>query len=418
MRRTKQAGYIMRRRGWWILRYRERTGVGGELKIVQRAVRLAPIDAAHKTKASVRDEAEKRLKPLNESPPAPLLTTTLGDFVERIYLPFVEETKRPSTQRGYKQMWEGYLKLPTSGAWLREIKTHHVQSWLRRIAKEHALSKTTLMHCKHFLSGVFRYASQQDYYDGNPAKLASIPAFAPEGSEGTAYGLEAINLMLNVLPDPAATVVAVAAYTGLRLGEIRGLTWDGYTPPPDEQSLGLLQVTQSVWRKFTTEPKTKRSKAPVPVIPQLAERLAAHRLTLGKPAKGPIFSNGKGKPLCLNWLYQSCMKEALNRCAICRKGKSEHGPTVAHTYERDASLPTWSGWHAFRRGLASNLNRLGVDDSVIQGILRHSTVAVTQRCYIKTVPDDAQAAMKKLSDALLCSTCAPDEAPNASQRVQ
>jgi hypothetical protein len=110
MRRTKQAGYIMRRRGWWILRYRERTGVGGHVKTVQRAVRLAPIDEQHKTKASVREEAEKRLKPLNENPPAPLMTTTLGDLVERVYLPHIGENKRPSTQRGYKQVWHAYLR--------------------------------------------------------------------------------------------------------------------------------------------------------------------------------------------------------------------------------------------------------------------------------------------------------------------
>jgi integrase len=41
------------------------------------------------------------------------------------------------------------------------------------------------------------------------------------------------------------------------------------------------------------------------------------------------------------------------------------------------------GWHAFRRGLASNLNRIGVDDSIIQSILRHSTVSVTQNHYIQ-----------------------------------
>ena len=57
----------------------------------------------------------------------------------------------------------------------------------------------------------------------------------------------------------------------------------------------------------------------------------------------------------------------------------------------------WKGWHGFRRGLASNLNRLGVDDSVIQAILRHSNVAVTQRCYIKTTSQDAVLAMQKLS---------------------
>ena len=41
-----------------------------------------------------------------------------------------------------------------------------------------------------------------------------------------------------------------------------------------------------------------------------------------------------------------------------------------------------------------------VDDLVIQRILRHSNVAVTQACYIKTVSEDAKAAMQKLETAL------------------
>ena len=32
----------------------------------------------------------------------------------------------------------------------------------------------------------------------------------------------------------------------------------------------------------------------------------------------------------------------------------------------------WHGGHAFRRGLATNLNRLGVRDKTIQAILRHT----------------------------------------------
>lgn len=46
-------------------------------------------------------------------------------------------------------------------AWLREVKTHNVQSWLEDIAREHRISKTTLKHVKNFLSGVFRHAAQQ-----------------------------------------------------------------------------------------------------------------------------------------------------------------------------------------------------------------------------------------------------------------
>jgi integrase len=67
----------------------------------------------------------------------------------------------------------------------------------------------------------------------------------------------------------------------------------------------------------------------------------------------------------------------------------------------------WTGWHGFRRGLVSNLNRLGVDDSIIQGILRHSTVVTTQNHYIKTVSADSIAAMRRLSKALECSNSAP-----------
>jgi integrase len=69
-------------------------------------------------------------------------------------------------------------------------------------------------------------------------------------------------------------------------------------------------------------------------------------------------------------------------------------------------LLAWLAW--VPQGLASNLNHLGVDDSVIQRILRHSTVATTQNHYIKTTSPDAVAAMKQFSETLLCSTCAPD----------
>ena len=79
---------------------------------------------------------------------------------------------------------------------------------------------------------------------------------------------------------------------------------------------------------------------------------------------------------------------------------------------------TWHGWHGFRRGFASNLNRLGVDDSVIQGILRHSNVATTQNHYIKTASPDAIAAMKQFSEASLCSTFAPDGGVKAEGSVQ
>jgi integrase len=72
------------------------------------------------------------------------------------------------------------------------------------------------------------------------------------------------------------------------------------------------------------------------------------------------------------------------------------GHATDHCYERDARIPVWHGWHAARRGLASNLYRLGVPPKVIQAILRHSDVSTTMTYYVKSQDDDVRAAMAKL----------------------
>jgi hypothetical protein len=59
-----------------------------------------------------------------------------------------------------------------------------------------------------------------------------------------------------------------------------------------------------------------------------------------------------------------------------------------------------------------------VDDSVSQRILRHSTVATTQNHYVKTASPDAIAAMRQFSEALKCSTCAPEVDFGGSWTIQ
>ena len=73
---------------------------------------------------------------------------------------------------------------------------------------------------------------------------------------------------------------------------------------------------------------------------------------------------------------------------------------------------TWKGWHAYRRGLATNLHELGVPDIVIQAILRHEDVSTTQRSYIKTVPEVVTAAMKRLEAQIACTALVQQESPS------
>jgi len=60
----------------------------------------------------------------------------------------------------------------------------------------------------------------------------------------------------------------------------------------------------------------------------------------------------------------------------------------------------WRGWHAFRRGLATNLYRIGVPERTIQAILRHANVSTTLAFYVKPVSSDSHAAMAKLEKSM------------------
>jgi integrase len=238
------------------------------------------------------------------------------------------------------------------------------------------------------LSAIFRHAIQQGYLTGaNPVPEASIPS-APEGNETYAYSLPEVLAMLRVLPDPARTICAVAAFLGLRRGEIRGLEWQDYTG--DE-----IRVMRSVWESVTNEPKTRKSKAPVPVIVPMQRLLDQYRESRGKPASGPIFATMKKTPtpLSLNNVLNRQILPVLNAC-VCGKPEDEH-EKEDHKFERGVR-PEWHGWHAFRRGLATNLHDLGVPDKTIQAILRHANVAVTQNSYIKTLDSQSIAAMRQL----------------------
>lgn len=113
---------------------------------------------------------------------------------------------------------------------------------------------------KHLVGGMFHFAIAQGHLPRgtiNPVTFAdteAIPDF-----DGRAYSLEEIALMLSVLPEPSRTVVALAALAGLRAGEVRGLTWEAYTPG-DENSLGVIRVLRSVWHGRIGEPKKSRSR--------------------------------------------------------------------------------------------------------------------------------------------------------------
>jgi integrase len=183
-------------------------------------------------------------------------------------LPYTKEQKRPSTYDGYRKLWTGYLKDRMTMP-LRDFRTVHCEALLRQIVRRRDLSIRTMSHLKHFLSGIFRYAIRTGFLNGtNPVRDAVLPkAKAP--LETHAYSLEEVLTMIELLPDPVRTIVAVAGFTGLRRGELRGLEVGDYTA-------GVLIVRRSIWKKIVGEPKGKRGRGAVPVIPWLEKILDSY----------------------------------------------------------------------------------------------------------------------------------------------
>jgi integrase len=368
----------------------------------------------YRTVKSVQPFVAEILAPLNSGLLNPQSTMLVSNFVDTIYiLDHVTKKLRPATLKQYRDVWENHLKVRMGKLTLRGFRTVHGEKMLAQIAEQTELGRSSLRHCKAFLSGAFKQAKRLGILDGiNPVMDVSIPR-VPEPEEDTyAYNLSEIKTMLAVLPNskeqPAWTVVQAAAFTGLRKSEIRGLAWENF----DGKELGVkrsvwgtkklaekLEPGSSVCGGVANEPRTKRSRASIPVVKQLADALEAHRLRVGILAQPnlPIFQAGNGQPLNLDNLVRRVIVPALSRCAVCQKQEDEHKPE-GHVYQRDKALPRWHGWHAFRRGLATNLHQLGVDDKTIQAILRHSNIGITQNIYIKSVSESQVSAMDSLSE--------------------
>lgn len=397
--RMGQKGTIDIKGKWWVLRYYVTVMENGQLRKPYRSERLGLVTdfppKRHKAKGdrlgtpnAIRTKADEFLIGINKQQRELAVMPRLGAFIEERYLPHVQAQKKPSTYKGYKDIYEDHLKSRVEHIWLRDVQPHVVQTWLYDIEANDLtedglpLTHTSLAHIKSALSGIFKYAMQMGYHSGpNPVAGCAIPK-GRESEETPFYELSEVQRMIALLPDPAATAVAVAGYAGLSKSEIRGLLWEDYTGKE-------VKVSQAVWQSHIDKPKTAARQDTVPVIPALAKRLNAWHKQCDEPESGLIFPSSTNTPMELNNLLNRSILPVLKVCVHCSKPQTEHDAKSGHAFRLDESRPEWKGWHAFRRGLATNLHDAGVDDLTIQRILRHSDVSVTRRCYVKRLPKQA-----------------------------
>jgi integrase len=374
-----QRGQIFKHRGNWRLRYWDTAIVDGRKKRIRRATFLAEIGKDYPTKRSVMALADRILTPLNAG--------------ENFYLPHVKQELRPSTYKDYKRdIFEKHVKLRLGELRLRDFRTVNGQRILRDIATANSdVGHKTLLRIKSFLSGAFKHAKREGFIDGeNPMRDTAAPGKA-EKFVGEVYTMSEIEMITNCVADTeditdpkeirertrASTVIAVAALTGLRLSEIRGLRWSDYEG-------ATLTIRRAVWRTHVGDTKNPASASSIPVLPVLENILDDHRnqVVAGKKYFGAddyIFAGERrGAPLNLANLVRRVIIPALDT--------SEQGPLK------------WKGWHAFRRSLATNLYSCGVAPRIIQAILRHSDIGTTMQYYVQAPDPEMRVALEKIDE--------------------
>lgn len=393
-----QKGQVFRVRKSWFGRWRrdELDTLADGSKIVvrrQHCERLADYCDRYRTRKDVQPLLDEKLKPLNEGRSSAESMVSVSAYGDDRFLPWAERELKPSTVYGYKGLWRMYLRPHLTKINLRDFRCVDATTLLADIHREHGVGHLTLRHCKALMSVVFRRAKCDGVLDGiNPVEDAEIPRAAEASKPTHAYTADEVFAILEALKGTARTAVALIYFCGLRPGEARAARWENYDGK-------TLRIEGSMWRKFTTLPKTTESVAPVPVAETLAEILRESRRESGYILASPL-----GKPVDLHNLAARVVIPALALCAECGKEKKEHG-TNGHEFKK---LPEWHGWYGLRRGLATLATSID-SQLAAKSLLRHANVHTTQAYYIKSVPADAIRAVAKM-DALFqkSSTAVPN----------
>ena len=400
MRPRHQQGQIARRGPNWVLRYHEDRLVDGAVKRVRTMKVLAPYAEypykVNKSNDQIRTVLNTKitaiLATVNGQSAEVESTLTVGEFINQRYFPRLDQRLaipagnelhiEPSTVKGYRDILKVHVAdKPVSKIQLRNFTAKSGQQFLESLPQK--LSHQTHLRIKNFLRGVFTWAIASGAHPGpNPMEETKAGGRSKKaGTEGMsvrekkirashehAYTLEEVADMLDKLPEPARTVCAVAAFTGLTRSELRGLKWSDY----DGET---ISVQRKIWGDHIGAPKTEAREAGVYVVPVLRKILAKYKDGFPAGTDDWMFRGEKFlRPLDLDNLSRREIPKFINGA--------------------------WFGWHAFRRGLGTRLNEASVGDKDIQSILRHADVSTTQAYYILPNHERAQAGMKKLDKTL------------------
>ena len=154
---------------------------------------------------------------------------SVADFLDYWIENYAEINLAYATTSAYKNIIKNHLK-PRIGYYkLRLIDTLTLQEMINDIYVQRGFSKAFLANILKVIKGSFRYAkSIAKMIQSNPALEVALPKFPPKESKTYIIQKEEIEKLLTRFKGSPYQYYALllAYYTGLRVSEVYGLTWD------------------------------------------------------------------------------------------------------------------------------------------------------------------------------------------------
>jgi integrase len=294
------------------------------------------------------------------------------------------ETKRsPTTIQCYLDNFKLHILPHWGEAFVDEIKTVAVEKWLRslkstRDGDHRDLAPATKAKLRNQFSCLYSHGLRHELTHTDPIKGLVKGAGVRQSSQRVhipdILTLAEMQAILAGLTEPMhRTTILVAAVTGLRRSEIRGLKWADI----DHDNL-WLKLKRGVVRKSLTSLKTEGSRKGVPLTQDLADALTVWRKLSPYPSDEDwVFASPakEGKaPVWLDVVMQRYIKPAALKAGIAKR----------------------IGWHTFRRSLASILAAEGENVKVVQELLRHANASITMELYQQAGADAKRQAQEHI----------------------
>ena len=301
-------------------------------------------DAQVQTRAAAYAEHARLLRQLGQTgdllPDAPKADSsqyTFADAVAHFRRTHAATRLKASSRRGYDRVIDAELVPRLGKLRLERVDRQAVNEMDAELAGD-GLKPATRANVQVVLRSVLRAAVDGGFIDEMP-KLPRLPR--PGQSVVQTLHPDEVEAVLQAAHESQRVAFALAAYAGLRAGEVRGLRWSDV-----DLKRGALTVRRSVVHGVEGPPKSGDGR----VVP-IAAPLRPHLETASKARKSP-------------W----------SEVARTRYGKPWSDGGLTQAFERARDKAGLSGWtfHSLRHFFITELCRRGAPTMVVKQLAGHA----------------------------------------------